>query len=358
MFDNLVNKKFMTVLPVAAVLFMTGCKEEDAAAAPAPEPVDLAATEDLFAEPVQANPLTQDPSAVVVRVNGEDITRGEILEMMNIAMQQLAGRVSPQQLPQIQQQMYQQIKNDLITKKLIDAAVATASIAVAQSEIDEAVASLQSRIPAGQSLEAALAAQGTTLDELKENIAADLKTRKFLETKTEGIAAATETEAKEFYDTNPQNFEQPESVAASHILIKTDAAADDAAKAELKAQLEQIRADIVAGKITFEEAAQTHSGCPSGPSGGSLGTFGKGQMVPEFEVAAFTQEIGEVGDVVETQFGYHIIKVTEHTEPGTVSFEEAKEQIISYLSGQKKQQAVQDYIKSLRDSATIEEIAI
>lgn len=358
MFDNLVNKKIMMILPVAAVLVMTGCKEEEAAAAPAPEPVDLSATEDLFTEPVQANPLQQDPSAVVVRVNGEDITRGEILEMMNIAMQQLQGRVSPQQLPQIQGQMYEQIKNDLISKKLIDAAVAKANVTVEPAEIDEALTALQSRIPPGQTLEAALAAQGTTLDELKENIANDMKTRKFLETKTEGVAEATEAEAKEFYESNPQNFEQQESVSASHILIKTDGATNDVQKAELKAELEAIRAAIIAEEITFEEAAAQHSGCPSKAQGGSLGTFGKGQMVPEFEVAAFTQEIDEVGDVLETQFGYHIIVVTERSEPGTVPFEEAKEQIMTYLSGQKKQEAVQEYIKSLRDSATIEEIAI
>jgi peptidyl-prolyl cis-trans isomerase C len=80
-------------------------------------------------------------------------------------------------------------------------------------------------------------------------------------------------------------------------------------------------------------------------------------MVPEFEVAAFTQEIDEIGDVIETQFGYHIVVVTERIEEGTVSFDEAKEQIIAYLSGQKKQEAVATYIQTLRDSATIEEIA-
>ncbi|MDF7826823.1 peptidylprolyl isomerase [Pontiellaceae bacterium B12227] len=356
MFDNLVNKKIMMILPVAALL-VSGCKEESAKSAPAPEPVDLAATEDLFAEPVQANPLTSDPTAVVVRVNGEDITRGEILEMMNVAMQQLAGRVSPQQLPQVQGQMYEQIKNDLITKKLIDAAVAKANVAVDAAEVTEAIEQIKTRIPAGQSLETALAAQGTSMEELTENIKNDMATRKFLETKTVGVEEATEAEAKEFYDSNPDNFKKQESVAASHILIKTDGATNDVAKAELKAELEGIRAKIIAGEITFEDAAKGHSGCPSSAQGGSLGTFGKGQMVPEFEVAAFTQEINEVGDIIETQFGYHIVKVTERAEEGTVEYDEAKEQIVAYLSGQKKQEAVAAFIKSLRDSATIEEIA-
>ncbi|MEI6892891.1 MAG: peptidylprolyl isomerase [Pontiella sp.] len=357
MFKKLVNKKMMMILPAAATLLITGCQEDATKSAPTPEPIDLAATEDLFTQPVQANPLTSDPTAVVVRVNGEDITRGEILEMMNIAMQQMAGRVSPQQMPQVQAQMYEQIKNDLITKKLIDAAVAIADVEVDAAEVTEALEQIKSRIPQGQTLEAALAAQGTTMEELTENIKNDSAIRKFLETKTEGIEEATAAEAKVFYDANPDNFTKQESVSASHILIKTDGATNEVAKAELKAQLEEIRANIIAGTITFDEAAKAHSSCPSSTQGGSLGTFGKGQMVPAFELAAFTQEVGEVGDIVETQFGFHLIKVTGREEAGTIAYDESEEQIIAYLSGQKKQTAVADFIKSLRDSATIEEIA-
>ncbi|MDF7809446.1 peptidylprolyl isomerase [Pontiellaceae bacterium B12219] len=357
MFENLVNKKIMIMLPVAAALLAAGCQEE-ANSAPAPEVVDLTVTEDLFAEPIQANPLTADPTAVVVRVNGVDITRGEVLEMMNVAMQQLAGRVSPQQMPQIQGQMYEQIKNDLITKTLIDAAVAEANVVISNDEVTEAIDQIKANIPTGQSLEAALTAQGTSMEELQDNIKNDMATRKFLEEKTAGIQDATVEEAQEFYDANPDNFVKQESVTASHILIKTDGATNDVQKAELKAELEDIRAKIIAGEMTFEDAAHQSSACPSSAQGGSLGTFAKGQMVPEFEVAAFTQEIDEVGDIVETQFGYHIILVTDRIEEGVVPFDEAKDQIIAYLSGQKKQEAVQAYIKSLRDSATIEEIAM
>ncbi|MEA2068479.1 MAG: peptidylprolyl isomerase [Verrucomicrobiota bacterium] len=352
------NKKILLVLPIASMLLLAGCKEDEAASAPAPEPIDLSQTEDLFSEPVKANPLTSDPNAVIVRVNGEDITRGEIIELMNVAMQQLGGRVPPQQMQQIQGQMYEQIKNDLISKKLIDAAVAAANITVSDEELAQTIEQIKTRIPEGQTLEEALASQGTTLVQLTENIKNDMATRQFLETKTADIQEATETEAKEFYDTNPDRFKKPESVAASHILIKFDESDTDEAKVAKKADLEKIRADIIAETITFQDAAATNSHCPSKAQGGSLGTFGKGQMVPEFEVAAFTQEIDEVGDVVETQFGYHIIKVTERTEEGVVPYDEAKEQIMTFLSGQKKQEAVAAFIKSLRDSATIEEIAM
>jgi len=358
MFNKLVKIAFLMVLPIAVAIIFTGCKEEEIAEAPATEQVDLAQTEDLFSQPVQPNPLTTDPDAVLIRVNGEEITRGDIQEVMAVAMQQVAGQVPPQQLQQMQAQMYQRIRDDLIAKKLLDAAMATANVVVSEEEVAKTIEQIKSQpLPEGMTFEAALAAQGTTLEELTENIKEQMATRQFLESKTEGIADATEAEAKEFYDTNPDRFKKPESITASHILIKFDESDTDETKAEKKAQLEAIRVDIIAETITFQDAAATNSHCPSKAQGGSLGPFGKGQMVPEFEVAAFTQEIDEVGDVVETQFGYHIIKVSERQEEGVVAFEESKEQIIAFLSNQKKQEAVQTFMNSLRDNATIEVVS-
>ncbi len=358
MFNKLVKTKILMVLPVAAALVLTGCDEEETiAASAAEEQVDLSQTEDLFAQPIKANPLTSDPTTVMVRVNGEGITRGEILEVLNVTMQQVASQVPPQQLQQVQAQMYGNIQEQLITKKLMDAAVAVANIQVTEEELAEAMKEITASVPAGQDLATALAASGTTLEQLTENVKEQLATRKFLERKTEGIQDATEEDAKEFYDSNPDRFKKPEGVSASHILIKFDEGITDEAKAEKKAELEKIRTDIIAETVTFEAAAQAHSGCPSSAQGGSLGTFGKGQMVPEFEVAAFTQEIDEVGDIIETPFGYHIIMVTERQEEGVVSFDEAKEQLIPFLSSQNKQQAIADFVKSLRDSATIEMVS-
>ena len=357
MFNKLAKTTILMVLPLAAAMVFTGCDEEETTEAPAAEQVDLAQTEDLFSQPVQPNPLTTDPNAVLIRVNGEEITRGDVQEVMAMAMQQVAGQVPPQQLQQMQAQMYQRIKDDLIAKKLLDAAMTAANVVVSEEDLAAAVDKIRANVPQGQDLETALAASGTTLAELTGNVKEQLATRQFLESKTEGIADATEAEAREFYDSNPDRFKKPESVSASHILIKFEETDTDETKADKKAQIEAIRVDIIAETITFQDAAATNSHCPSKAQGGSLGTFGKGQMVPEFEIAAFTQEIDEVGDVVETQFGYHIIKVTDRQEEGVVDFEESKEQIMAFLSNQKKQEAVTDFIKSLRDSATIEVVS-
>ncbi len=164
---------------------------------------------------------------------------------------------------------------------------------------------------------------------------------------------ATDEESAEFYQQNPESFQTPESVTASHILIGFTPEDTDETKAEKKAQLESIKADLAAG-ASFEELAKANSTCPSGQQGGDLGTFPRGQMVPEFEAAAFIQPIGEVGDVVETQFGYHLIKTTDRSDADIRPLAEVKDQLASYLTGQKKQEALLAYIDELKSQADIE----
>ena len=126
--------------------------------------------------------------------------------------------------------------------------------------------------------------------------------------------AVTEDELKEFYEANKARFEKGATVSAKHILVKEEE------------KCQKVLEEIIAGKA-FEEAAQQYSTCPSGQKGGDLGEFGKGQMVKEFEEAAFAAEIGEVVGPVKTQFGYHLIKVEKKNEPSVVPYEEVAERI-------------------------------
>ena len=145
----------------------------------------------------------------------------------------------------------------------------------------------------------------------------------------------SEEELKTFYDENQAHYEKAPTVSAKHILV----ADEDKCK--------EILAEIEGGK-TFELAAQAYSTCPSGQRGGDLGEFGKGQMVPEFEQAAFEAEIGQVVGPVKTQFGFHLIKVEKKNE-GTVSpFEEVKESIRKTLVQQKQGQLYGKTIDELK----------
>ena len=146
----------------------------------------------------------------------------------------------------------------------------------------------------------------------------------------------SDEECKAFYDQNPQFFQQGESVSAKHILVKEE---DECLK---------VLAAINAGEQTFEDAAKSCSTCPSKERGGDLGAFGRGQMVPEFEEAAFAAEIGAVVGPVKTQFGYHLIKVENKIEATTVPFEQMVEQIRGSLMQQKQGDAYNAKVEELK----------
>ena len=147
----------------------------------------------------------------------------------------------------------------------------------------------------------------------------------------------TEDEIKRFYDENPDQFKGEETVTASHILVDTEEKANE------------IRQQLESGKITFEDAAKQYSTCPSAQNGGSLGEFGRGQMVPEFDAACFEMQPGELRGPVQTQFGYHLIKVEDKKDASVTPFDEVKEQIRANLLQQKQNQAYTEKYKELHD---------
>lgn len=138
--------------------------------------------------------------------------------------------------------------------------------------------------------------------------------------------SVTEGEALEFYNENKENFKKPETAVASHILVEDEEKAKDIIK------------EIEEG-MSFEDAAKNYSTCSSKAQGGNLGEFGRGQMVKEFEDAAFGMEVNSISEPIKTQFGYHIIKLANKNEEGLSSFDEVKSQITQQVLATKQQQA-------------------
>ena len=146
----------------------------------------------------------------------------------------------------------------------------------------------------------------------------------------------SDEEIKEYYDANPEQFTQGKSVNASHILVDTEEKA-----LELIKELE--------GGADFAELAREHSSCPSKEQGGSLGDFTEGQMVPEFDKAVFAMEVGEVTKTpVQTQFGYHLIKLNAKTEERVAELDTVKSQIGDMLLNEKRRKAYESKINQLK----------
>ena len=134
----------------------------------------------------------------------------------------------------------------------------------------------------------------------------------------------TDEEKQAFYEANKANFSNPETANAKHILVDSEEKANE------------ILAQIKAGDVTFEDAARANSTCPSKDQGGDLGTFGRGQMVPEFEDATFAMNVGDVSEPVKTQFGYHLIKLEAKNEPTIPAYEEIADKVEKTLMFQKQ----------------------
>ena len=147
----------------------------------------------------------------------------------------------------------------------------------------------------------------------------------------------SDKEIEEYYNANPDKFKTGGTVNASHILVDTEEKANS------------ICADIMAGKISFEDAAKEYSSCPSKENGGNLGEFGRGQMVPEFDKAVFAMNEGEITkEPVKTQFGYHLIKLISKSEASIMPLADILPQLRESLLNEKRRSAYQSKINQLK----------
>ncbi len=211
---------------------------------------------------------------------------------------------------------------------------------ISNDEIDLEIGRIKDNFSSSEEFNEALRANNITITQLKENIKRQLLINKVLKEAKSQISIADD-ELLEYFNENQENFLEPEQVHARHILIETKEEANN-----LLLQLKE-------GLTDFAELAKEKSTCPSAPSGGDLGFFAKGQMVKEFEDAAFSLEPGEISDIVQTQFGYHIIKCEEKKEEYSPTFEEAKDDIYNTMRSQKENEAISTFILKLREEAVI-----
>ncbi len=316
---------------------------------------DLSDATDLFsAAPAPGMEAAQDMERVLARVDGTEVTQGELMDEYRILVARLQGRVPPERLAQMQDEMLQGAMDNLIIKKLLLDQVDKQDIEVSDDEIDEIIVSYRQQLPPGTALEQQLASINMSEEEFRRNVARDIRVNKLLEEMMGDSPEPTDEAIAAFHEQHKDDhFAMPERVEASHILVAIQPHATPEEREQAREKTETLRQQLLDG-ADFAEVAQSESECPSSARGGDLGVFVRGQMVPPFEQAAFSQEIGEIGEIVQTDFGYHIILVTERHEAGTQSLEDSKDQIAEFLLGQSREKVLRAYVEELREAADIE----
>jgi peptidyl-prolyl cis-trans isomerase C len=185
--------------------------------------------------------------------------------------------------------------------------------------------------------------------EIKQGLAID----HFVKSKFTEKTSVSDAEAKKYYSDNPSYFQQPAQVRISHIMIGVASSADQTKKDEAKKKIEQVLKRLKAGEDFAAVAKETSEDANSKNNGGDLNFFSKGQLPQAIETAAFALKTGEISDVVNSDSGYHILKVTDKKDSTKIGYEEVKNDIISSLKNSKVSSAVNKYITVLKNKSTI-----
>ena len=255
----------------------------------------------------------------VATVDGETISKDELYNAMV-------------------EQYGQETLDYLITQKIFELEAEKQKVNVSGEDIDQELQDLKDYYGGEEALNQILATNGMTLDDLKERLITNVQIKKLLEPEIN----ITEDEMKEYFNTNKDTFGEPEQVKARHILV-----ADEETAKEVMGKLD-------AGE-DFAELAKEYSIDPgSKENGGELGFFGRGDMVPEFDEAAFSLAAGEISEPVKTDFGYHIIQVEEKKEAIEANYEDNKNEIKDILFDQKMQSTYGPWLEDKRSQYKIE----
>jgi peptidyl-prolyl cis-trans isomerase C len=340
----------MRILTLIVVLVVCGCSRSSTeAAGPAASPADAAGASQAAAKPAPNAVPAQLPD-VVARVNGEAVTKTDFDRAVQNLETRAGGPIPPEQRDQVLRGVLDQIVGYTV---LLQESRAR-NVTVQESEVDARITEIRGQFPSEEAFTQMLTARKLTLDQVKSDVRRDLTIAKLIDEEIASKIAVTPGQVDEFYAKNPDQFKQGDSVRASHILISVPKGADAAAKAQARARAEQVLKDVKAGQ-DFAALAKQHSADPgSAANGGDLGFFQQGQMVGPFNDAAFTLALGTTSDLVETEFGFHIIKVIEKKAGRTIPLEEVKPQVEQYLDRLNRQQQTDAFVNGLKAKGKIE----
>ncbi len=306
------------------------------------------------AAPPSAAPAsgTFDLPDPVATVNGTPITRAELIQVAR-ALLSTSGRTLEELNAPDKKHAFQSVLDEIITDRLVSKA--SADEPVDEMEVEKQFGALRQQYPTQLAFEEALKKAGQTPDQVKTNLRIQLKQTSYVNKRTADQTKIEPLEVEKFYkESPPTKFDAPEMVRASHILIAVRKDAPPEAVLTAENKVTALQARLAKGEA-FDALAKGFSDDPTAKqTGGDLDYFSRERIMPEFADAAFRLKVGELSGPVRTQFGIHLIKLTDRKPAHTATLEEAREQITVYLQGEKRKAAVAKLVESLKADAKID----
>ncbi len=292
-------------------------------------------------------------NSMVASVNDKMINESDVDRATEILLAQYRDQIPPDRVAQARMVLRKQAVENLINQSLLLEEAGREGAQPEQKLVDDRYNETVGRFSSPEEFQTALNSMGLSKDAFQEEIKGDLMIEVLLDEQLKDVKKVSDEEVSAFYRDHPESFRSPEQVRASHILITVDEGATDEQRAQKRLELSGLKSEVENG-ADFGQLAGQHSDCPSKARGGDLGYFERGKMVKPFSDAAFAMKVGDTSEIVETQFGYHLIRVTDHQEPKTATLDEVKGQIENLLNRQAKDEAVGAYVAKLRESAKIQ----
>jgi len=292
---------------------------------------------------------------ILVRVNNDIITGSELQhskdEVRQELRQQYGDKADAMFVPREKDVLRDLIDQQLLLQKAKDKGLNADTELI--KRLDEM--RKQMNLSSMDELEKAAKEQGVSFEDFKQNMRNQLLTQMVIRDEVQPKIQVTKEEEKQYYAEHQKDFEHPERVRLSEILVSTeklepgDPAGVAAAQQKAKQLLEQVR-----GGEAFDEVARKSSDGPTAAQGGDLGYFKRGTLAKELEDKTFAMKSGEISDVVRTKQGFLILKVAEHEQAGVLSLKDVEPQIADQLYYQKLQPALRAYLTKLREDAFID----
>ncbi len=288
-----------------------------------------------------------------VKVNGQIISEEAIqFELQRLVQFYTQNGVPEDQIKEQLPQLVERATEQAVGTRLLMDEAAKRNADVSEEQVEEQFDKVVEQVGGVEAFKKALEQQKIDEVAFREQLKEGRRVDLLIQEAVKSVCDPTEDEIKKYYEEHKEDFQKGERVLAQHILVSPDGT-EETSKDAARQKMADIK-ERVAGGADFSDEAAAHSMCPSGKEGGSLGWFGRGMMVPEFDEAVFDMSVGDVSDVVETQFGFHLIYKTDHESASEASYDDCREKVLDLLRHSKRGEAVTAYVDFLKSSATIE----